>query len=172
MGAQYQRLIVEQVEFYWDFHFWPRLAGLTDDELFWEPVDGCWSVRPGPDGAMVADGQSWPPAPPPEPFTTIAWRLEHLGTGVFYNRAHDFYGVEKPALPRTAEEFLAYVAGGYRAWHDNVVADEDLERPLGPKGGPYAKDPIIALVVHLNREMMHHGGEIGVLRDLYRAGKR
>jgi hypothetical protein len=24
-----------------------------------------------------------------------------------------------------------------------------------------------ALVVHVNREVMHHGGEIGVLRDLY-----
>jgi hypothetical protein len=26
-----------------------------------------------------------------------------------------------------------------------------------------------ALVLHLNRETMYHGGEIGVLRDLYRA---
>jgi hypothetical protein len=25
-----------------------------------------------------------------------------------------------------------------------------------------------ALIVHINREVMHHGGEIGVLRDLYR----
>jgi hypothetical protein len=29
-----------------------------------------------------------------------------------------------------------------------------------------------ALIVHINREVMHHGGEIGVLRDLYRAGLR
>jgi hypothetical protein len=26
-----------------------------------------------------------------------------------------------------------------------------------------------ALVLHINREVMHHGGEIGLLRDLYRA---
>jgi hypothetical protein len=26
-----------------------------------------------------------------------------------------------------------------------------------------------ALIVHVNREVMHRGGEIGVLRDLYRA---
>ena len=26
-----------------------------------------------------------------------------------------------------------------------------------------------ALIVHVNREVMHHGGEIGALRDLYRA---
>lgn len=29
-----------------------------------------------------------------------------------------------------------------------------------------------ALIVHISREAMHHGGEIGVLRDLYRAGVR
>jgi len=26
--------------------------------------------------------------------------------------------------------------------------------------------------VHISREAMHHGGEIGALRDLYRAGIR
>ena len=25
-----------------------------------------------------------------------------------------------------------------------------------------------ALVLHVNRELMHHGGEVGLLRDLYR----
>jgi hypothetical protein len=29
-----------------------------------------------------------------------------------------------------------------------------------------------ALIVHISREAMHHGGEIGALRDLYRAGVR
>ena len=24
-----------------------RLAGLTDEEYFWEPVPGCWSLRQG-----------------------------------------------------------------------------------------------------------------------------
>jgi hypothetical protein len=27
-----------------------------------------------------------------------------------------------------------------------------------------------ALIAHVNREVMHHGGEICLLRDLYRAG--
>jgi hypothetical protein len=26
-----------------------------------------------------------------------------------------------------------------------------------------------ALIAHINREVMHHGAEIGLLRDLYRA---
>jgi hypothetical protein len=29
---------------------------------------------------------------------------------------------------------------------------------------------MLALIVHLNRETMHHGAEICLLRDLYRAG--
>jgi len=48
---------------------------------------------------------------------------------------------------------------------------EGLERPLGPKGGAYADDSMLALVAHVNREVMHHGGEICLLRDLYRAGR-
>jgi hypothetical protein len=34
--------------------------------------------------------------------------------------------------------------------------------------GPYAEYPFATLVLHLNRELMHHGGEIGLMRDLYR----
>jgi hypothetical protein len=41
--------------------------------------------------------------------------------------------------------------------------------PLGPRGAYFGEEPMAALVLHLNRETMHHGGEIGVLRDLYRA---
>ena len=36
-------LAVDQLDFYWNVHFWPRIEGLTDDEYFWEPVDGTWS---------------------------------------------------------------------------------------------------------------------------------
>ena len=46
---------------------------------------------------------------------------------------------------------------------------EELLAPLGPRAGYYADDSMAQLVLHLNRETMHHGGKIGVLRDLYRA---
>src|ERR1043166_2415676 len=53
-----------------------RVDGLTDEEYFWEPAPGCWSIRRRDDGTWTAD---WPlPRPEPEPFTTIAWRLWHL----------------------------------------------------------------------------------------------
>ena len=44
-----------------------------------------------------------------------------------------------------------------------------LARPCGPAEGPYAEFPLAALVLHINRETIHHGAEISLLRDLYRA---
>jgi hypothetical protein len=62
-----------------------RLEGLSDEEYLWEPVPGCWTIRPGADGTWTAD---WPlPRPSPEPFTTIAWRLWHLIDMYGENRA-------------------------------------------------------------------------------------
>lgn len=185
--------IVGQLEFYWEAHLRPRLEGLTDDEYFWEPVPGCWSVRPGPEGSSL----DWEyPEPVPPPFTTIAWRLVHIG-GTLYARANAFFGDgtgsagadvsdrnQRPTdadmfdrrhlpteVPGSAAAGIALLEEGYRRWHDGVAAldEQALARPLGPKGVNYADYSMAALVLHLNREVMHHGGEIGVLRDLYRA---
>ena len=65
-------------------YVWERLTrpvnGLTDEEYFWEPVAGCWSLRRSDQGRWLLDG-GWGgrPAPDPVPVTTIAWRLCHLG---------------------------------------------------------------------------------------------
>ena len=53
-----------------------RLVGLTDDEYFWEPVPGCWTIRRDASGAWVADYAE--PDPEPAPVTTIGWRLVHV----------------------------------------------------------------------------------------------
>jgi hypothetical protein len=37
--------VVDQVESHWRNRLRPRLDGLTDDEFFWEPVSGSWSLR-------------------------------------------------------------------------------------------------------------------------------
>jgi hypothetical protein len=178
------KLIIGQLEFYWDAHLRPRLDGLTDEEYLWEPVRGCWSVRPGPDGRFVLEGSL--PVPEPPPVTTIAWRMVHIGAACFANRTSAFFGdgsvpgdvpMHDPRhlpteLPGTAAEAITFLEGTYQRWHDAIAAldDEALRAPLGPKGGFFADEPMAALIVHLNRETMHHGGEIGVLRDLYRAG--
>ncbi|WP_157553009.1 ankyrin repeat domain-containing protein [Jiangella gansuensis] len=178
-----------QLDFYWVVHLRPRLAGLTDDEYLWKPVDGSWSLRPAGDGRWDLD--SLPVEPPIAPVTTIAWRVVHVGRDVLGKRARAFfapdsvpggqtvpddvvmyderYWPEPP--PRTAADALAFLDQAYGLWHDGVAALDDaaMRRPLGPKGGPYAEDSMAALVLHVSREVMAHGAEICLLRDLYRA---
>ncbi|GAA3453124.1 hypothetical protein [Dactylosporangium matsuzakiense] len=83
------RLLVAQLEYYWDTHLWPRLNGLTDDEYFWEPVPGCWSVRAGADGRFRPDGVTTRKSP--APVTTIAWRMMHIAVGCFVIRTATFF---------------------------------------------------------------------------------
>ena len=183
MGVDWGRLLVGQLEFYWEAHLRPRLDGLTDEEYFWEPVEGCWSLRRAGDGRWRLDQQT--PEPTPPPVTTIAWRLVHIGATCLANRASAFFGDGSvpfdadmfdprhvPAdLPGGAAEAIAFLERSYRRWHDGIAGldEQALARPLGPRGNVYADDPMAELVAHLNREVMHHGAEICLLRDLYRA---
>jgi hypothetical protein len=181
-----RKLTIDQLGFYWDAHLWPRLQGLTDEEYFWEPVEGAWSLRPDANGDLVLDGEAERGEPDPPPVTTIAWRMMHIAVGVFYTRASTFFGDgrvpedadmfdprHRPAdgLPGTAREALVLLDSSYRWWRDGLLTldDEAFARPLGPRGAYFAEASMADLVLHLNRETMHHGGEIGVLRDLYRA---
>lgn len=180
MGLEWNKLIVEQLEFYWDVHLRPRLDGLTDEEYFWEPVAGAWNVRRTDDGTWAMDWAQ--PEPQPTPVTTIAWRVMHIAATGFANRASALFGedpwpdldMNDPArypasMPATASDAVAYMERSYGAWMQGISAldEKEMARPLGPKGGFFAEDPMAALIVHINREVMHHGGEIGLLRDLY-----
>ena len=44
--------------------------------------------------------------------------------------------------------------------------------PLGPSWGPYADADTLDLALHVLDEVIHHGAEVGVLRDLWKAGLR
>lgn len=178
-------LLVSQLEFYWDVHLRPRLDGLTDEEYLWEPVENCWTLRPGADGAYALDNRR--PEPTPAPVTTIAWRMIHVGVGLAtrvstFFRDGDGGGVpgdadmfdprhEPDRLPPTAAGGIAFLEDAYTRWHDAIAGldEEAFSRPLGPKGAYFAAEPMAALVAHLNREVMHHGGEICLMRDLYHA---
>ena len=174
-------LLLDQLGFYWDFHLWPRLEGLTDAEYLWEPASPSWSVRPGPDGVPRLEYEA--PEPEVPPVTTIAWRMVHVGRDVFGRRARALFGPTDapadadmfdprhwPEAPVTAESGLAMLDEGYRSWRAGIerLDDELLRRPIGPKGLDYGQFPMSALVTHLSREAMAHGGEICLLRDLYR----
>lgn len=186
---------IEQLEFHWKFQLRKRLEGLTDDEHFWKPVPGCWSVRPRAEAtSAMADGKgdlvvdfAWPP-PQPEPFTTIAWRLVHITAGCFGNRTASHFGDRYPdirerfsgewwttyELPATADAALSDLDEVQAAWTEGIksLSEEDMWRPVGPTEGPYAEHPFLSLILHINREVIHHGAEISLLRDLYRAQRQ
>jgi DinB superfamily len=69
-----------------------------------------------------------------------------------------------------AEEALGQLDTAYASWRQGVraLSAADLVRPCGPAEGPFAEYPLAALVLHINREALHHGAEILLLRDLYR----
>jgi hypothetical protein len=183
MSIDWNKELAEQLDWHWRSHLRPRFDGLTDEEYFWEPVEDCWSLRRAADGRYALDEQGPEPAPPP--VTTISWRLVHLGAQCLANRASAFFGdgsVPDDAdmfdlrhvpttLPASATEGIAFLEQAYQRWHDGIAALDDagLRAPLGPKGAQYAAEPMAGLILHINREVMHHGGEIGLLRDLYRA---
>ena len=56
------------------------------------------------------------------------------------------------------------------AWrsHTGRLDADGLARPVGePEAYPGA--PMASLVLHVNREALHHLAEVSLLRDLYRA---
>ena len=57
MTIDWNSALVEQIDYHWRTQLRPRLDGLTDAEYVWEPVEGCWSVRPrGTSTAAVTGG--------------------------------------------------------------------------------------------------------------------
>jgi len=156
-----------------------RLAGLTDDEYFWEPVDGCCTVRRAESGNYHADDPDEADGPPP--FTTIAWRLWHLVGCYGGKRNPEWLGVERPPggfemedpVPATAAEAIAVLERAQAFWQDLVRAlpPGAWWDQLGSVAGPYAEDDKASLVLHQLDEQIHHGAELGVLRDLYTHNK-
>jgi hypothetical protein len=173
--------LLEQLDWHWQAQLRPRLNGLTDEEYLWEPVAGCWNVRArGSGDAQARPGTGdftidWEfPQPEPAPVTTIAWRIAHLVVGVFGARNASHFG-GPPAdyttweYAGTADSALAQLDTAYATWIEGVrgLGEDGLGRPCGPAEGPYADLPLAALVLHINREAIHHGAEIALLRDLY-----
>jgi hypothetical protein len=158
-------------------YVWPRvrsrLDGVADDEYLWEPVPGCWSIRPH--GALWEVERQVPPPEPP-PLTTIAWRTWHIGSECvsgFYQRAF-----EARALDLAEREWFSTAAAALtaldQAWavfstcfHE--LDDEAISRELGPAFGPYATDTRADLLLHVADELIHHGAEVALLRDLFAA---
>jgi len=171
--------LAEQSDWYWRKNLRPRLEGLTDEEYFWEPVRDCWSIRPrGASAAPMSEGSGeWTmdfasPGPEPAPVTTIAWRLAHIIVSCLGYRVGWYFGgqdvdSETFAYAGTADEALKQLDEMYERWNAGVreLSDIDLDNP--PTVSP-EQFPMENRVLHVNRELIHHGAEISLLRDLYR----
>ncbi|MFF3782976.1 DinB family protein [Streptomyces sp. NPDC001933] len=174
------RTLREQLEFHWNHQLRARLEGMTDDEYFWSPVPDAWSVRlRGSSTAPVQLGAGdftmdyASPQPVPAPFTTIAWRLGHVIVGVLAARNAAHFGA-----PAASYETWEYAGGAATAldqlrtqldiWLEGVrgLGDAGLRVPVGEKE-PFPELPMADLVLHINRELIHHLSEVCLLRDLY-----
>ena len=163
------------------------VAPLTDAEYFWEPVPNCWSIRrraagPGPGANVLYGAGEWardsarPEHPWPPPFTTIAWRLGHLGEML---AARADWTVGTHSLTEDEYEHQGTAAGAIAAfdraadaWRTALVrADDAALDTVGHSTYPNGSDPeepFIDIVWWVNQEVLHHGAEIALLRDLYR----
>ncbi|MGV1010091.1 MAG: DinB family protein [Dermatophilaceae bacterium] len=173
--------LVQQIDWHWSNQLRPRVDSLTDEEYFWEPAPDSWSIRPrgtstapvqAGSGDVTIDFAIPPPVPPP--VTTIAWRLGHIIVGVLRARIASHFGgpptdYDSFDYAGTAATALAQLDTAYAEWLAGIrtLDDVGLQRPCGPAEGPWADLPMAALVLHINRELIHHGAEIALLRDLY-----
>jgi len=173
--------LVDQLEGHWQHQLRPRLDGLTDDEYFWQPVPGCWTVsRRGESSAPMSIGAgefTMDYADPPhdrEPVTTIAWRLAHLIDVFGPSTAPHFDGppVDQSTVgySGTAEGALRQLDEAHDAWIRDVrgLGTTGLARPQGAISPPaYADAPMARLILYTHVEVIHHGAEVCLLRDLY-----
>jgi len=147
------------------------VEGLTDDEYWWEPVAGCWTVRQDAAGRWSADYPE-PPHPIPSPFTTIAWRLDHVAECKVMYHDHAYGSGEESWLTlnsaHTARDAIAMLDRGQRLLEADLASlgDEDLDVSVRTNWGEiWPARQIFTTMIHHD---LQHGAEIGVLRDLYR----
>lgn len=159
---------------------------LTDAELLWEPVPGAWTIRrqsdgPGGLGAtrLVGSGE-WGhdggrPHPWPPPVTSIGWRINHV-TKTLAGRADHTDGThthtEQADEPQgTATGAIEHLTAALAAWRATLVGADDAALDMigystYPNGSD-AEDAFLDVVWWTNQEVVHHGAEIALLRDLY-----
>lgn len=148
-----------------------RLEGLTDDEFFWEPVPDCWTVHPDESGRWIVDYAV--PAPEPPPFTTIAWRLVHVAACKIMYHEYAFGPGELTwddlDYPHTTADAIAWLEEGHTRLESALesLSDPNLEEMRLTNWDELW--PTWRIFWSMIAHDLHHGAEIGCLRDLHRA---
>ncbi|MBD8061200.1 DinB family protein [Oceanitalea stevensii] len=159
-----------------------RLATVTQEEFTREPRPGALNVvRRGEERAprTIGTGEwvaEWPAGPDEPGPRTIAWLVAHL-TETYLERWEWTFGERQRRRQDAvvhgdvddAREELARWVDAWRTGVESVPDDEFMTVGLSQATEIDAAAPFGHLVLHLNRELIHHGSEIFVLTDLYRS---
>ena len=147
-----------------------RLDGLTDAEYLWNPVSGAWSVRAAPDGRAVVDGAGDRETDPAR-VTTIAWRLWHVAMDCLDDYTRRFGGDESDAPATWTLDATRAIDLTRLRWQEyrSLVAGLDWWSELGDTWGHWSRHSVADMAMHASNELVHHGAEIALLRDLYRS---
>jgi len=114
----------------------------------------------------------------------MAWRLCHMTCAGLASWTSALGGGSRDdgfavTFPPTARGAVDLLDDWYGKWRRSVgaLSDADLWRPLRGSAfdvganhlrlGP--DDPFVNYLLHQQRELIHHGAEISLLRDLFRA---
>lgn len=157
------------------------VEGLTDAEYFWEPVDRCWTVhRRDDDRGVHAQGRGeWVidyDLERPPYVSTIAWRMNHISACNAVYRDHAFGDatlgwddLEIPGTPADAVAWLDQTHAQLRSDLATLTPDDAFSERRAWWGAPLT---VRAVLWTLTVEHVHHGAEIGVLRDILRGRPR
>jgi hypothetical protein len=140
MHVDWSAEVVDQVESHWRHQLRPRLDGLTDDEYFWQPIPGCWTVSRRRSSAAPRS----------------------LGGGDF---TWD-YGDPRDGEAVTTEEALRQFDDAFAHWIEGVrgLGEAGLTSPQGPTSPPeFADAPMVRLILYTSVEVIHHGAEVCIL---------
>ena len=122
-----------------------RVRGLSDEEFAWEPAAG---------------------------MATIAWRLGHIADLLTEERNAAWLGVPERRGPGPAADAagaLLALDAAFEVWTAVLAAvpESSLAEPVGPVAGPYADSTRRAFMLHALDELIHHGAEVALVRDLW-----
>jgi hypothetical protein len=157
----------------WSDRFQSRIADLEDEEFWSEPAPDCWKIFPdgsGGDFGLVFTEEA--------PVTTMGWRLAHIIDLLKEDRCATYIGLEpEPSaaeewIPTSADQAKQMVREATATFRRYIEAtDEASLDTLVPRqfnGGNITRH---GFILHIIDEVIHHGAEVGLLRDLWHASQ-